>query len=210
MTVSILGQSTGADVSANEEKLHWPGAPPCASSYRPHQSETYNSAWERLKSKTMDPVSSADISHVIQLSVAPVFLLAGIGAFINAFAGRLGRIFDRSRILEADFADQQAEKQEEIQLELETLWRRARLAYFGIALDIIAALLVCLLIAIAFAGHFFSFEIRGLIGSLFIGAMLSLIGGLIAFLREVFIAVRCLSIGMRPKRGAADGAAASR
>jgi hypothetical protein len=44
-----------------------------------------------------DPAS--DISHVIQLAVAPVFLLAGIGAFINAFAARLGRIFDRSRVL---------------------------------------------------------------------------------------------------------------
>jgi len=147
----------------------------------------------------MNPAATADISQVIQLSVAPVFLLAGIGAFINAFAGRLGRIFDRSRILEAELANQGPGEQAEIQLELETLWRRARLAYFGIALDIIAALLVCVLIAIAFAGHFFSFESRGLIGGLFIAAMLSLIGGLIAFLREVFIAVRSLSIGMHPR-----------
>jgi hypothetical protein len=43
----------------------------------------------------MTPDPASDISHVIQLAVAPVFLLAGIGAFINAFAGRLGRIFDR-------------------------------------------------------------------------------------------------------------------
>jgi hypothetical protein len=52
---------------------------------------------------------------------------------------------------------------------------------------------VCLLIAIAFAGHFFGFEIRGVIGGLFIGSMLALIGGLIAFLREVFVAVKSLS-----------------
>lgn len=65
----------------------------------------------------------------------------------------------------------------------------------GIALDIFAALLVCLLIAVAFAEHFFGFEIRGLIAALFIAAMLSLIGGLIAFLREVFVAVRSLPIG---------------
>ena len=41
--------------------------------------------------------TATDIAHVIQLSVAPVFLLAGIGAFINAFASRLGRVFDRKR-----------------------------------------------------------------------------------------------------------------
>ena len=142
----------------------------------------------------LDP--TFDISHVIQMAVAPVFLLAGIGAFINAFAGRLGRIFDRSRALEAVFAVSDVEQQAAMRIEWALLTRRARLAYLGIALDILAALLVCLLIAIAFAEHFFGFEIKGLIAGLFIAAMLALIGGLLAFLREVFIAVRSLSIGL--------------
>jgi uncharacterized integral membrane protein len=140
----------------------------------------------------LDPAT--DISHLIQLAVAPVFLLAGIGAFINAFAGRLGRIFDRSRALEADFAGSDPARAAALRAELDVLGRRARLAYLGIALDILAALLVCVLIAIAFAAHFFGFAFKGLIAGLFIAAMLALIGGLIAFLREVFIAVRSLSI----------------
>lgn len=138
---------------------------------------------------------ASDISHVIQLAVAPVFLLAGIGAFVNAFAGRLARIFDRSRVLEAKLVGCESEKQRQAMLtELASLARRSRLSYIGIALDIVSALLVCVLIVVAFAGYFFGFEIRGLIGGLFIAAMLSLIGGLIAFLREIFIAVRRLSI----------------
>ena len=141
----------------------------------------------------LDP--TADISQLIQLVVAPVFLLAGIGAFINAFAGRIGRIFDRSRALEAAFpTTSDPDRQAAMRAELETLGRRARLAYLGIALDILAALLVCLLIAIAFAAHLFGFRIQGVVGGLFIAAMLALIGGLIAFLREVFIAVRSLPI----------------
>lgn len=136
----------------------------------------------------------SDISHVIQLAVAPVFLLAGIGAFVNAFAVRLGRIFDRSRLLEAAYPDSNPEKQTAIRDELVMLAHRARTAYIGIALDIFAALLICLLIASAFAGYFFGFEIRTLIAILFIAAMLSLIGGLVAFLREIFIAVTSLSI----------------
>ena len=78
---------------------------------------------------------SEDISHVIQLAVAPVFLLAGIGAFANAFAGRLARIFDRSRLLEANLADSDPDKQQAIITELISLGRRARLAYIGITLD---------------------------------------------------------------------------
>jgi hypothetical protein len=145
----------------------------------------------------MAPDPTPDLSHIIQLSVAPVFLLAGIGAFINVLAMRLGRIFDRSRVLEAEFdrGDSSA-VQRAMMAELEALGRRAKLAYLGIALDIIAALFVCLLIAIAFAELFFGFETRGMIGGLFIASMLALIGGLIAFLREVFVAVKSLSSGL--------------
>ena len=145
----------------------------------------------------MNPESTTDIAHVIQLAVAPVFLLAGIGAFINAFAGRLGRVFDRGRRLEAALEGEAPCDEAEIRMELGILWRRARLAYIGIALDILAALLVCILIVIAFAGYFFDFAARDLIGGLFIAAMLALIGGLVAFLREVFIAVRSFSFGIR-------------
>jgi len=142
-----------------------------------------------------------DISHVIQLAVAPVFLLAGIGAFVNACASRLSRIFDRSHVLESRLAAAESEEQQQtIKSELVSLRRRARMIYAAIALDIIAALLVCILIVFAFAAYYFGFEYRGLIGGLFSAAMLSLIGGLIAFLREVFIAVRRLSIRLPHRR----------
>ena len=41
-----------------------------------------------------------DIAHVIQLAVAPVFLLTGVGTIINALNARLTRIIDRRRVLE--------------------------------------------------------------------------------------------------------------
>jgi hypothetical protein len=141
----------------------------------------------------MSPEPASDLSHIIQLSVAPVFLLAGIGAFINVLAVRLGRIFDRSRILETMLKSTDSTQKTEIMAELQALERRSKLAYIGIMLDIFAALFVCLLIAIAFTEHFFGFENRSSIGALFIASMLALIGGLIAFLREVFVAVKSLS-----------------
>jgi Protein of unknown function (DUF2721) len=143
----------------------------------------------------MDLGSASDISQAIQLAVAPVFLLAGIGAFINAFAARLGRIFDRSRHLEAEVRSAGDERRGAIEHDLATLQRRARLAYIGIALGTLSALLVCVLIALAFSGQFFGFGTGDLIAALFMAAMLSLIGGLIAFLQEISIAVRWLSIG---------------
>lgn len=147
----------------------------------------------------MVPESTSDLSQIIQLSVAPVFLLAGIGAFINVLAMRLGRIFDRSRILEVAFDSGDPSGKAMILAELLSLEQRSKLAYLGIILDVFAALFVCLLIAIAFAEHFFGFESRGLIAGLFIASMLALIGGLIAFLREVFVAVKSLSLWFSKK-----------
>jgi hypothetical protein len=40
------------------------------------------------------------IAHVIQLAVAPVFLLTGVGAVLAVLTQRLARIIDRARVLE--------------------------------------------------------------------------------------------------------------
>ena len=140
-------------------------------------------------------LTAPDISQVIQLAVAPVFLLAGIGAFVNAFANRLARTFDRSRYLEEQLDDANPERYAALQQTLLTLRKRAHLAYIGIALGTLAALLVCVLIALAFAGYFFGLEVRDFIAGLFLMAMLSLVGGLVSFLREITLAVKSLSIG---------------
>lgn len=142
-----------------------------------------------------------DIAHVIELAVAPVFLLAGIGAFVNAFAMRLGRIFDRIRLLERETGSAEPERRQALRCELTVLSHRARLAYYGIALTVLAAFLVCVLVTLAFLAYFLGFEGRLAIGGLFIAAMLSLIGGLLTFLREVFTAVSRVSIAIPPTDG---------
>src|SRR5258706_1090070 len=46
-----------------------------------------------------DPDAAA-IAHVIQLSVAPVFLLSGVAALLAVMTGRLSRVIGRARRLE--------------------------------------------------------------------------------------------------------------
>jgi pheromone shutdown protein TraB len=147
--------------------------------------------------------SIADISQAIQLSIAPVFLLVGIAGFINAFVARLSRVVDRSRVLEELLNGADTEGRETALKELCILDRRARLVYVGITLGITTALLVCILIVTVFLEAFLGVSHAILIGGLFIAAMLSLIGTLVAFLREVFLAVSSLTIG-RSKNLAVD------
>jgi hypothetical protein len=53
--------------------------------------------------------SDVAVAHAIQLAVAPVFLLSGIGAILAVMTNRLGRIIDRARVLEVRLDNASAE-----------------------------------------------------------------------------------------------------
>lgn len=134
------------------------------------------------------------ISHLIQLSVAPVFLLTGVGSILGVLAGRVGRVVDRARKLEGELAHAPETRHTEIRLELHRLSRRARLTYWAISLCTVCALLVCTMIALLFIGDFVTINMVKFVALLFVTAMLSLIIGLVCFLREVYMAIRYLRL----------------
>jgi hypothetical protein len=137
----------------------------------------------------------ADIAHVIQLSIAPVFLLTGVASFLGVLTNRLARIIDRARSLEALLHNASERERAEAEQELVALSWRARLINLSIGMATICALLICAVIALLFLGTFLGFDFRILVGATFIATMFVLIGGLVSFLREVFVATRHLRIG---------------
>jgi hypothetical protein len=141
-------------------------------------------------------ITISSIAHLIQLSVAPVFLLTGIGSLLSVLATRLGRIVDRSRVLEANMPNVGDTQQALAHLELSRLSKRAGLINWAISLCTICALLVCTLIALLFIGDFTSISMADFVALLFVIAMLTLIGGLLCFLREIYMAIRNLRIGL--------------
>jgi hypothetical protein len=74
------------------------------------------------------------IAHVIQLAIAPVFLLTGIGAILAVMTSRLGRIIDRARVLEAMLNAPSPKMLAVLRNDLATLSRRAKLISFAITL----------------------------------------------------------------------------
>jgi len=139
----------------------------------------------------------ADIARVIQLSVAPVFLISGIAALLSVLSGRLARLVDRARVLEA-LAHAQAEAvPEAVHDELDILSRRSKLIYRAITLGTSSALLICFVVASLFISALLEFPISKIVGGLFIAAMFALIATLLFFLREVFLATRTLRIGLK-------------
>jgi hypothetical protein len=135
------------------------------------------------------------IGEVIQLAVAPVFLLTGVGIILTVLTNRLARVVDRARKLEdaADVAT--ADERYMINERLRVMARRARLMNRAITLSTVSGLLVALVVVTMFLGAFLNFNISLPIAALFILAMLALIGALLFFLREVFLAISTLRIG---------------
>ena len=139
----------------------------------------------------------ADITRVIQLAVAPVFLLTAIGTLITALNNRLGRAVDRRRVVQERLQQASPEDAAEARTELARLSQRARLIYFAILAAVTAALLVCLVVAGAFIGALLAVELSKMVAVLFILAMCALIVSLSLFLREIFLAVSFGGIRLR-------------
>lgn len=145
----------------------------------------------------MNPDNVTDVARLIQLAVAPVFLLTAVGTIIGVLSIRLGRVVDRSRLLEDRLRQLQPEGQKAARAELELLSRRVRLVYGSMVLAVVCALFVGLLIAVAFVDAFIVIDMSKFIGLLFIAAMLAFILSLMVFLREIFLAVTSARNNMR-------------
>jgi hypothetical protein len=141
-----------------------------------------------------DLLQGSDMARTIQLATAPVFLLAGIGAFLNVIAGRLARVVDRSRHLEELHGKASGEELKRHVEELRTIEKRMNLAsraiYFGTA----SALAVCMLVVVLFVGQLIDFNLGDAIAILFVLAIALLAGAMVLFLRETRIAVATLHV----------------
>jgi hypothetical protein len=130
------------------------------------------------------------VTHVIQLAVAPVFLLTAIATVISVLNVRLGRIVDRQRAVRAPVAADQRPLAAIIrQRELALLERRCRLSYLAILCAVIAGLFVCMVVALAFIGVLLGLDLHQFLAVLFVLAMVSMITSLSVFLREIYVAV---------------------
>ncbi|MGZ8225621.1 MAG: DUF2721 domain-containing protein [Methylococcaceae bacterium] len=138
-----------------------------------------------------------DIAHVIQLSVAPVFLLLSVGGILSVLSLRIGRVVDRARLLERCPACENEMSQAVVQAELAVLARRARLANWAVSLCTVCALSVCTVIVTLFVGSVVGLDFSIFIALLFIFAMVALIFALLLFLREIYLATASVKIGQR-------------
>jgi hypothetical protein len=130
------------------------------------------------------------VAQAIQHSVAPVFLITGVGAILSVLSTRLGRVIDRFRILE----ELDDDKKHLYKTEMLTLIQRCQWIHWAITLCTTSALLICIVIAALFIGSELNKDPSGTISFFFIAAMLTLTSGLVCFLREISLSMNIIKL----------------
>lgn len=134
------------------------------------------------------------VAQVIELAVAPVFLLAGVGAFLNVCALRLARIVDRARGIEPRLLAARGREHDRLQLELRVLDRRIGIVNWAIFSSVLSAVLICAVVVLLFAAGLTGAEFGRAIALLFIASMVAIGAGFSIFLVETRIASRSVRI----------------
>jgi len=138
-----------------------------------------------------------DIGHIIQLSVAPVFLLTGVGTTLTVLTNRLARIVDRSRILEDRVRKEDDAHTGDYRDELITLYSRSHLINRAIVLATACALMISLVIISLFVGDALNIDLSKYIAAFFVLAMVSLLASFSFLLREIFLATQTMRTVVR-------------
>lgn len=139
--------------------------------------------------ETFESSSIETMAELIQLSIAPVFLLAGVAGFLNVFTGRLARIIDRLERLnlyeEEETNIQTEEEKKLVKLRHDSLMKRMRNTNLAILLMGTTGLFTALVMITMFVSFIFDIQDGNLIAFLFVASMVSLISALMLFSREI-------------------------
>ena len=140
---------------------------------------------------------AADVAHLIQVALTPIFLISAIGVTLNVLTNRLARIVDRARAMEAELCrpDYQPGGRD-LHAALGVMERRASYLNAAITLITVSALFIALVVVMLFVNAFAHWDLAAFIAIMFILSMLAFAAALTAFLIEVRIATTTLRIGI--------------
>jgi len=132
----------------------------------------------------MPTPSFTELIPILQLAVAPVILISGVGLLLLTMNNKLGRIVDRSWELTREIRQRPVEEHERIHAQMRLLLSRGRTMRTAIALAVICMLLAAVLVLMIFMTALFRLDDAWLLGLIFVGALSSLVGWLAAFFKD--------------------------
>jgi hypothetical protein len=138
----------------------------------------------------MTTTTISQLLPILQFSIGPVILISGVGLLLLTLTNRFGRMVDRTRQLNQELgAGQAADKEKLLRTQIGILMRRAGILRLSITFGAVTVLLAAVLMLLLFLGAWLQLELAGLIAGVFCLALLCLIGSMLAFIRDMNLAL---------------------
>ena len=140
------------------------------------------------------------VVELIQLSLAPVFLIVGIGQILNVVTGRLARIIDRVRWYEnrqydaSDKSDASNKLRSHECDEMKALKTRMKFSNWAITFLTGAVVIICIDVTLLLINGLTTTTLNTAIIILFMLSLAALTAGLICFFIEVSVATTSIKI----------------
>ena len=137
-------------------------------------------------------MSLHDLIPVLQIAVGPVILISGVGLLLLSMTNRFGRVIDRSRELALELRAADERDGARLRAQIDILSVRATRLQQAITLAIFSLLFAAVLVITLFVAAIQRWELGTAVAVLFICAMGTLIGSLVAFLLDVNLSLVAL------------------
>jgi positive regulator of sigma E activity len=135
-----------------------------------------------------------ELIPVLQVAVAPVILISGVGLLLLSLTNRFGRAVDRSRHLIREMREASEHDRLRLGKQVEILYRRARLIQASIVFSAVSVLFAALLIIALFVTALMKLEMAMLISILFMCCLGFLICSLLAFIADIHQSLKALKL----------------
>ena len=139
-----------------------------------------------------------DLMSILQASVSPVILISGVGLLILSMTNRFGQVANRSRLVRDELRNAPENERKGLDAQIAILIRRAQLLRTAITYTTVSVLLAAVLVIASFLTALLQLEVVYVIAVLFMLCLVSLIIGLVAFLRDINLSLEALKLELEP------------
>ncbi|MFC6791341.1 DUF2721 domain-containing protein [Methylobacterium komagatae] len=148
--------------------------------------------------------SPDDVAHIIQVSLAPAFLLSALATLLNTFSTRLARISDKVNAADKELLGASEDEARTISIRLAYLHRRSILLDAAVVLACLGAGLVLSSILTLYVGALRDGAAASVLFALFGLALLFTIAAIGAFLVEILLTGRGVRVEVERQRETAS------
>jgi Na+/melibiose symporter-like transporter len=135
-----------------------------------------------------------ELIPVLQIAIAPVILISGVGLLLLSLTNRFGRAVDRTRQIHHEMRAAAAAERPRLADQVGVIFRRARLIQLSIIMGALSALFAAMLILALFFTALMKWESALVISLFFVGCLISLVASLITFIMDIRLSLHALKL----------------